>query len=465
MDQEILLPNNWAPRPDQRPLWDYFEDGGFNAVEIAHRRFGKDDIGLHMTAVKAHERIGTYWHMLPEYSQARKAIWTAVNPRTGKVRIDEAFPPEIRAQVKEQEMFIKFKCGSTWQLVGSDSYNSLVGSPPIGVVHSEFALADPRARLFLSPILAENKGWQLFITTPRGNNHAMQLYDYAKVTPGWFAELLTVDDTTRILGEWGLPPVFSKEILEQEHQNFISTFHDEGEMLYQQEYFCSRECMIYGSYYAKQIAQARKDGRICSVPWTAGHAVNTFWDLGMNDAMAIWFIQPIGREFRVIDYYEASGYGLEHYAKLLKEKPYVYGDHYFPHDVAVRELGTGVSRQQTAENLGIKPIVVVERAKDIQSVLNGIEAGRNIFSQCWFDEKKCGPRGIPCLQNYHARYDDDRKTLVNHPEHDWSSNGSDAWRCFAVGYKEKIKIDPMAQFPNRKVNYYQQGQSQDWMGR
>jgi len=432
MPKEIVteIPNNWRPRDDQRPLWDYLEQHIHKgrAVEVAHRRWGKDDVALNFTAASAHERIGNYWHMLPMYAQARKAIWDAINPKTGKKRIDEAFPQALRKKTNSQEMKIEFNCGSIWQLVGSDNYDSLVGSPPIGVVFSEYALANPLAWGYIRPILAENGGWALFIYTSRGNNHGKKLYDFANVESGWFAEKRTVEQS----------PVFSKEILEQERKEMKAELgEDEGEALFQQEYYCSFEGAVIGSYYAKQIAKARTEGRITSVPYEPKVPVDTFWDLGMNDTMAIWFIQFVGKERRVIDYYEFNNEGLLHYAKVLKDKGYLYGDHYMPHDVEVRELGTGVSRKDTAESMGIKPIITVERAKDIQAVNNGIESVRNILPSCWFDEKKC-QKGLSALEGYRKEYDEVKKVFHNRPYHDWCSNGSDAFRTFAVGYKEKI---------------------------
>ena len=166
----IDLPaNGWIERPHQRRLWSYLQRGGRRAIEVAHRRWGKDDVALHHTCIAAHERTATYWHCLPEYAQARKAIWTAVNPHTGVQRIDEAFPREIRENTNDQEMFIRFKCGSTWQVIGSDRYNSLVGAGVAGVVFSEWALANPAAWGYISPMMRENNGWALFITTPRGS--------------------------------------------------------------------------------------------------------------------------------------------------------------------------------------------------------------------------------------------------------------------------------------------------------
>jgi len=366
--------------------------------------------------------------MLPRYNQARKVIWDAVNPRTGKRRIDEAFPPEIRAKTRRNEMSIEFVNGSQWQLVGSDNYDAYVGSPPRGIVLSEWALANPMAWAYLAPILEENDGWAIFIYTSRGNNHGRQTYETARVTEGWFAQRLTADDT----------PVFSRKQLDGIRREYRQIFGDElGEALFAQEYYCSWEGAVPGAYYARQIVEARNDGRITKVPWRPEIEVDTFWDLGVDDSMSIWFMQPVGDAFHFVDYYEASGYGLDHYAKVLKGKPYVYGNHYMPHDAEVRELGSGEiakSRAEMAENLGIKPIITVPRARNMDVIINvHIPACRTVLQRCWFDEDKCA-QGLMCLENYRSDYDEKLKRLGVRPVHDWSSHGADAFRTFAVGY-------------------------------
>ena len=180
----------------QRPFHEAWVTGKKKRlIEIAHRRWGKDEISLMATCELAHKRVASYWHCLPEYEQARKALWDAINPHTGKRRIDEAFPPEIRESKDEQKMFIKLRCGSTWQLIGSDRYDSLVGSGVAGVVFSEWALANPASWAYIRPMLEENDGWASFITTPRGRNHAKAMYDMARGNPRWFAEVSTVHDT------------------------------------------------------------------------------------------------------------------------------------------------------------------------------------------------------------------------------------------------------------------------------
>jgi hypothetical protein len=194
---DIELPHNWTPRIYQGRLWNYLLRGGTRAIDIAHRRWGKDEVALHWSAIAAHDRVASYWHLLPQASQARKAIWDAINPHTGKRRIDEAFPQALRKRTREQDMFIEFKSGSTWQVLGSDNFNSLVGSPPAGIVMSEWALCNPAAWAYLKPILDENGGWAIFITTPRGKNHAHAMYQMAKANPKWFAEVSNVQGSGR----------------------------------------------------------------------------------------------------------------------------------------------------------------------------------------------------------------------------------------------------------------------------
>lgn len=220
--RQIILPaDGWTLRDYQIPAWDALESGIRRAFLCWPRRAGKDDFAAHRAAVCAFRRVGNYWHMLPEYEHARRAIWTAVNPHTGKRRIDGWFPPELRKRTIEDEMRIEFINGSTWQLVGSDRYDALVGATPVGVSASEWALATPEAWPFIRPILAENGGWFLAITTPRGQNHAYQMFVQALASKDWFAQRLTVHETKHI----------SAEVLEQERAEMPPN-------LFLQEYLC-----------------------------------------------------------------------------------------------------------------------------------------------------------------------------------------------------------------------------------
>lgn len=231
------------------PAWRALE-GGCKRLALAWpRRHGKDEVALHWAAVSMMTRVGSYWHMLPEAAQSRKAIFDAINPHTGRRRIDDAFPPELRESTREQDMFIRFKNGSTWQVVGSDNYNSLVGSPPVGVVFSEYAMADPNAWAFLRPILAENGGWAIFISTPRGRNHFARLVDYARGDPGWFGQVLTVEDTKAI----------PMETIHRERKELRMERGDkEAEAIIRQEYYCfPPETLIWTDRGQRPIKEVR----------------------------------------------------------------------------------------------------------------------------------------------------------------------------------------------------------------
>lgn len=364
--------------------------------------------------------------MLPEASQGRKAIWEAVSPHTGKRRIDQAFPRSIRAQTRDNDMVIRFKNGSLWRVVGSDNYESLLGSTPVGIVFSEWALADPNAFGFLRPILAENGGWVVFITTPRGSNHAWRTYNGFKDDHDAFSQLLTVDDTH----------VFTKEQLDGELKDYVRDYGDEeGRALFDQEYYCSFEAALSGSYYGSYLNRAQKSGRIGVVDIDRAVQVHTAWDLGMSDATAIWFIQCVGKERRLIDYYESSGVGLDEYARVLEQKQkqydWIYGSHYFPHDIAIRELGNkGLSRVDTLRGLGLRAAVVPQ-----SNVNDGINAVRRGLEFAYIDAKRC-ERGLDALRNYRRAWNEKLKTFSDSPLHDWSSHAADAARCFFSGYRD-----------------------------
>lgn len=425
----IQLPHNgWRPRAKQMAAWRYMENGGRHAELVWHRRFGKDEICLHWGAIAAHQRPATYWHMLPMASQARKAIWDAINPHTGKRRIDEAFPQELRETTLNNEMMIKFKVGSTWQVVGSDNFNSLVGSPPAGIVYSEWALANPMARAILRPILKENNGWQLFITTPRGKNHAHTTFEAAKRDPDAFAEKLTVFDTG----------VFTDAELAKERQSYIDDFGlDAGDALFRQEYLCDWDAAILGAFYGHEMRKALEENRITDVPYDPLLPVHTFWDIGYTDDLVIWFAQISRGEIALIDYYSAAGQSPESIAAVVHAKPYGYGDHWLPWDAIPKTFAaSGKSTVEQLWVLGIKCKIVPNL-----SVQDGIQAARKMFPRVYFDETNCG-QGIECLRQYQREYDPDKRIFKDKPLHNWASHGSDAFRMLAVAWREMAQDQP-----------------------
>jgi hypothetical protein len=407
---------------------------------VWHRRAGKDSVALHWCAYSMMKRPGNYWFMLPHSSQCRKAVWTAINDETNKLLIDEAFPLLLRKRTLENEMMIEFiappgaDIGSTFQLIGSDNYNHLIGSNPVGLVFSEWATSTPAAWGFLSPIVARNDGWALFNTTPRGtHNHAHRMYQEYRNDPDWFTELLPATKTT----------VFSPEKLAKEKKNLISTYGwDNGEALYRQEYEVSWSAGFLGSYYNRLMEEADNEGRIKGVPHDPMLPVFTAWDLGV-EGTAIWFIQQSGSQIWAIDYIENIDVGMDYFAKALQEghrARYNYARHIFPHDARHREqTASGArSRLDVLRQLGISKQVVLPS----ESIADGINAVRMILPRMWFDAEKCG-RGLECLRSYSRRWDEDRKVYADKPYHDQYSHGADALRYFAMANVKNPNKQPM----------------------
>ena len=357
MSARIQIPNNWAPRAYQMNVWRYLERGGKRAICVWHRRAGKDDVCLHWAAASMIDKPATYWHMLPAFSQGRKAIWTAINPHSGKRRIDEAFPHELRVNTNESEMFIRFKNGSTWQVVGSDRYDAAVGSSPAGITFSEWALSDPSAWAYLAPIVIENDGWALFITTARGRNHAKSMLDMAQTREDWFSEVLPVNVTGAM----------SEAAVEQQRLEYTGIFGKEAaDALIDQEYYCSFEAAILGAYWGKEMLLAEQQGRICDVPVNTDLPVHTAWDIGVDDAMAIWCFQVYPDHLDVVDYYEGHGQGFDHYCAWLDEREAITASTGMPHDAKVREVGSPGARTriETLFTLGRKPEAGSQRRFD-----------------------------------------------------------------------------------------------------
>jgi len=420
---KITLPHGWHARQYQVAAWRALAGGIKRAMLVWPRRHGKDDISLHWTATEAMMRPANYWHLLPLATQARKAIWDAVNPHTGQRRIDEVFPHEIRETTRDQDMLIRFRSGSTWQVGGSDNYMAVLGSPPVGVVFSEYAYGDPAAFDAIRPILLENNGWAIFPSTPNGHNHFHRMYQYARQhREEWFAELLSYKDCG----------VFTDAQIEREQREIAAEVGDEeAEQTVAQWYLCSFEAAIRGSYYGKIIGKLETDGHLTKVPHDPRVPVITGWDLGVGDSTAIWFVQQYTNRVHVIDYYESAGVGADHYARVLRERGYTYEGHYLPHDAADREWGNNASsRVETLKSLGVKPCRVLPRA----SVDDGINAVRMLLPRCYIDAEKC-LRGIDALRNYQREWDEKLKVYSNKPFHDWSSHGADAIRTLAQGLK------------------------------
>ncbi len=400
-------------------------------MQIWHRRSGKDKTNIADVAPRRLIKDPTLVkYVYPTLVQGRDNLWDGIG--ADGFKFIEHIPSFIRTgEANSTRMTIPIRGGSLFQVAGADNPDSLRGGNAKMYIFSEWPDHDPYAWDVVEPILRENDGIAIFNFTPKGDNHARALYEYAKDNPKWFVQILTAEDTNVFTAEQ------LKEIREDIIRRFASDGRSEAEALayYEQEYMCSFKSPVIGSYYGEAIRRAEDEHRITTVPLQEGIQVNTAWDLGIDDSMTIWFFQFVGQEIHFIDYYENSGEGLAHYALKLQEKRgYIYGKHYAPHDIAVRELGTGKSRLEVAKSMGIR----FEVGKNL-SIEDGVNAARSVFSRCWFDSKKCD-RGISALKNYKKDWDEKNKVFRNNPKHDWASHGADAFRTFAVGYKNPVIV-------------------------
>lgn len=411
----ITIPNGWAPRPYQRKSWDAMLSGIKRIILAWHRRSGKDSLCLNYLAYRAIQTKGNYWYMLPKYSQARKAVWTAIDSHTGLNRMAQAFPDAIRAKTNQQEMMITLVNGSTVQLVGSDTFDALVGSPPVGIIFSEYALNNPAVWSYLQPILEENNGWALFNSTPRGKNHFYSAINLAKSSQDWYVSILSAHQTG----------VFSTDQLETIKSELIAQYGDAlGTAIFNQEYLVSFDSAIAGAIYGTELAEIRGSGRIYDCPYNPTLPVHCTFDLGSTDATAIWFFQVYADKLCFIDYHESTHKSVDFYCDLLKNKGYNIGNIYLPHDAAQQHLAAGgksIKQQVIEANVG-----TVQRVPHV-SVQDGIQAVRATSKLMHFDAVRCA-QGIEAMSQYHNEYDATNKTYGLRPKHDWASNGMDSMR-------------------------------------
>lgn len=449
-------PLKWKRRFYQEPLWQYLVNGGRHAELIWHRRAGKDEVSMYHTGCEMLETPATYWHMLPKANQVRKAIWEAVNPHTGVRRIEEVFPKTLFNH-RDTDMFVRSKSNaSTWQCLGSDNFEGAIGSPPLGIVYSEWAMANPSVRGYLRPIIAENKGWQIFITTPRGKNHAYRTFNAARRNAGSFAEKLTIHDTG----------VLTARELIVELQEYVDTYgSDQGLALYEQEYECSFEAAILGAYYAHEFNQIDAEDRITSVVHNPNYPVHVAMDIGRSDDTVLIFFQSYASQLFVIDYLAENGRDPEYYMGVIAGYPcqvdivdnkcrvqwgttplpewkhhndWEYGTILMPHDAKHKHFGTLKSgEEQFAAGFGWNIVQIVQSL----SLQDGINASRLAFKRAIFDEVRLED-GISAWRAYHREWDDEKKRFMDTPRHDWSSHPADAWRYLAIAWtRDKLPAE------------------------
>ncbi len=372
----------------------------------------------------------------PTYQQTKAVAWDYL--------MDAAAPiMPFGAKSNTSELRIDYPNGSQVRLFGADNYEALRGLRFDGVVLDEYANFDPRAwPEVISPTLADRRGFAVFIGTPKGHNQFHKVWTEAQGHKDWFSLMLKASDTVPLNKHLSETEAQKKGLLTPDELEREKANKTEDQ--YAQEYECSFEAAIIGAYYGKQIQQAYADKRITGVPHDGAANVWTAWDLGIRDSTAIWFAQMVGREIHLIDYYESTGHGLDHYVNELNKRKYVYAGHIVPHDAQAKELGTGKSRLEVMESLGLRNLRVATRHR----VEDGINAARVIFPRCWFDQKKCS-LGVEALTLYRSSFNDKLEALGTQPVHDWTSHAADAFRYLAIGLDQVALRSAF----NRKIIY------------
>lgn len=397
-------------------------------ISVAHRRAGKTVARINKLIRKAamcDKPDPRFGYLAPYFVQAKDIAWNYLKHYSSPITQLEG-PFSSNKKPNESELSIRMPHNNAIiRLYGAENIERMRGLYFDGLAADEAQDIAPSALTsVILPALADREGWLDLSGTPKGwGNLLGQSYKRALVdnevqtklglAPEWFVQMLKASET-------GLIP---QTELDRLRRNM-------PENEYLQEFECSFDAAITGAYYAKGLEDAEFDGRITSVPYDKSTKVHTWWDLGISDNMVIWFIQLVGREIRVIDYYEAAGYGLDHYAQVLGEKGYVYGKHIGPHDIMVRELGTGRSRIETAGTLGIG----FDVAPNIP-VKDGIDAVRMVLNRCWFDRVKTEV-GRDALKQYREKVDEKRGISLG-PLHDWASHAADGFRVGVVALEEQ----------------------------
>lgn len=408
----------YKPRPLQAEIHELRRRHRF-VVLVCHRRFGKTVLGVNelqrsALTVKLPRPRAAY--IGPTYRQAKAIAWDYCQfysrPIPGR-------------EVNQAELRVDYPNGGQMRLFGSDNPDSLRGIYLDDVAFDEYGLHPAQTYTeVIAPALVDRGGCALFMGTPNGKNQFWDIAQHAK------ARMQANDH------EWAYAEYKASQtgLLDAQYLAQARAVMTADE--YAQEFECSWEAAVKGSIFAKELEAARAAKRITSVPCDPALPVDTDWDLGIGDAMAIWFSQSTrGGEVRLIDYHEAEGEGFPYYARMLAEKRYVYGKHWAPHDIQVRELGSGRSRLETAASMGIK-FEVTPRLHEgtADEVEEGIHAARMLFPRCWFDAERC-KLGVEALMHYRRDYNQRLNEFKATPVHDWASHGADAFRGLSVRHR------------------------------
>jgi len=410
---KITIP--YKPRPLQKEI---HKNLARFSVLVCHRRFGKTVLTVNELIKKCLQcklPRPRYYYIAPTYSMAKRIAWDYLKYYTSVLPKMEFHETELRADLPN---------GGRIQLLGCERPQTLKGLYMDGVVLDEVAQMPPKMWTeVIRPALSDRKGFMVAIGTPQGHNSFFELYNHGLQDENWYAKSFKASET-KIVDEEELAA--AKSMMPPE--------------IYEAEYECSFESSAIGAIYSQSLAKADTEGRITKVPYDSTIKVDTYWDLGMRDKTAIWFVQQKGSAIHLIDYFEDSGESLEYYASVLDERGYVYDTHYLPHDANVREIGTGKSRLEIAQSLGLVTSIVPK-----MSIEDGINATRMTLGRCWFDYEKTKD-GLDALRQYRWAVTDKGETK-NRPQHDWTSHSADAFRYVCTGLQETKNWSTEIKYP------------------
>lgn len=449
--QAIELPYNFEPYDYQRDtmraiiLEDYK-----NAVIIRHRRGGKTIEEVNTLLALGMKRVGLHLHSFPSATQARSVCFDAMDYEG--VPFLDRIPSELMASdPNKTRMEIKLVNGSILKWIGTDNFNSKMGSNAVTMIYDEYSLQKEEVRYMMNPIFKNNGGTQIFVYTPRGKNHGYDLMNIAKKDPSYYLQMLTVDQTFKHDGSRVVP------------QSIIDADRREGipEEIIQQEYYLSFDASLVGNFYGDHIKVCKERGRILDFEINTRIPVYTFWDLGGakegSDETAIWFLQKDGANLKMIYYYETNLTPLYKFpntlADIAKELGGIrYAKHYAPCDINVVEFGSGKSRINIAKQHGLKFEVLPGHLWN-KPKIDGIECAWRIFSRMWFHETNCA-QGLRALNEYRKEWDNNRKCYKPQPLHDWCSHAADAFRYFALIWTDSLGKQQRASIIDLAANTY-----------
>ena len=407
------LPYLFEPREYQIQLLKKLDNWCKRALLLWHRRAGKDVCLWNYIIKRAMQEKGLYYYFLPTYTQGKKIIWDWIT--NNGFRFLNYIPNEIIASKNSTELKIELINNSIVQIIGTDNYDAIRGTNPIGCIFSEYAYHNPMVWEVVKPILTINDGWAVFNTTPNGKNHCYDLWEMAQNNKDWHTQILTVKDTN----------IISEDIIDKERKEWMS------EQMIQQEYYCSFAVGAIGAFYADNLELAEKENRICSVPYDSNIEVYTAWDIGWSDDTSIIFWQQLGKEIRIIDHYSNNGMTVAEYIRILKDKWYNYGNHYFPHDAFAKRMNDGKSVVNFAEEYGL----TVSRTPQV-SILEWINQVRKIFTRLWFDKDKTKEL-VKHIWLYKREYNEKKKVFSKNPLHDFTSHDNDSLRYLSLCIQEE----------------------------